>query len=745
MSRFSVETTFTALDGWTAPVRKMEAAAQRLERAVRSPMDKVSGAFGKIDGGIRRVAGSLAVAGGVGALAFGKMIGRGAEFEATMVAAAAKFNTEFRKGTPMFEQLEKAAQDVGATTEFSASQSAQALKDLASAGFGAHQAIAALPKVVDLATAAEIDLTTASQVAGESLGAFNLKTEDAIQLGYNLERVNDNLARTADKTSAGIEDLFEAIKEGAPVATTAGAQIETFMALAGKLADSGIKGSVAGTTLKNVFLALSAPTKEAGGVLGKLGIQTRTANGDMIDAVKILGQLQEKTAGMGTAERASTIEAIFGKIPIAGVSALLSGGIDKVEELRQSLKGAGGAATTMANVMRDKVKNDLDGLSSAVENVGIAIFGVSKAPFSKIVKGMTDWVTANTWFIRNRVNDALSWLIANFPLIVLWLKRIALGVTAFYALSAAIAITETALTAFGMAVGVASFVGSAFLVITNLLSLSYLRQTALLAVVSAATWLDNAATTAATVARGAYNLMTSIGTLAVGLLITALTASTYTQGANTAVTTVATAARAAWNAITTVGTIIQTAFTTGTVVSTAAMYAMSAAIWIVQAAQAALNAIFLANPMFLIGVAVVALIAYLLKLAGVWDLVGGAMKRLWGMATSFFSPIVVKAKELFGWVKKAADAFDSLGGGGGDDKPGSPLDTRHVNREATWRPPRGETGGAVPPSEGVSKAITETHSRQSVDVNLNTPPGMTATVSKQPKGGSVTVTPSGGF
>jgi TP901 family phage tail tape measure protein len=402
--KFSVEAIFKATDRFSRPVAAMQAQTERFQKSTKRGFMDTDRVISGVATGIKRVAGAAVVATGVAAVALKEVVDTGATFEKTLVGAAAKFSPEIRKGTAEFERLRLTAEAVGASTEFNAQQAAAGLKDLASAGFGVNQAIAALPGVVDLATAAEVDLAVASEIAGKSLGAFGLKTEDATQLGINLARVNDTLSRTADKTSASIDGLFESIKTGGPVATTAGASIETFLAMAGQLSEAGIEGENAGTTLKNVFLSLAAPTNEAAAALKKLKINTLDAKtGNLRDMVELFGELEEKTKGMGTGAKAATLEQIFGKIPIAGVSALLDGGTDKIAALRGELEKAGGSTAKMAAIMRDTTQGDIDGFTSAIDGIKIAIFGVLSGPLRGILKGISEWASANRELIASGV------------------------------------------------------------------------------------------------------------------------------------------------------------------------------------------------------------------------------------------------------------------------------------------------------------------------------------------------------
>ena len=434
--RFSVEAVFKAIDRVTAPVNRMQNRVGQFTRGMNRGFTRLNRTVDNFAGGVKKAAIASAAALAISGAAMANVIGTGAEFEQTLVSAAAKFPGEIRKGTEAFTALEDAAKKTGATTEFTASQSAQALNFLAMAGFSAEASIAALPGVVDLATAAQVDLATATDVASDTLGAFGLATKDVTQLGKNLARVNDVIAKTTTTANTTVESLFETIKDGAPVATTAGASIETFAALAGELANSGIKGSRAGTTLKNMFLSLAAPGSGAAKILKRLGVSTKDSSGNMRDIVDILGDLNGSLDGLGTADRSGVLEGIFGKIPIAGVNVLLASGTTRLKEYRKELEGASGASSKMASVMRDTLQGRLNSLNSAIEGVKISIFGMTSGPLSDAVDKMTAWVRVNEQMLATNIGEFLAGIINNFKNIVTWTVRIAKGLAAFFALVA---------------------------------------------------------------------------------------------------------------------------------------------------------------------------------------------------------------------------------------------------------------------------------------------------------------------
>lgn len=454
--RFSISATFSALDQITGPVRRMQARMQKFTEGAERQSKRLKSldeGLGRIRSGFAKVGAAAVVGGAIAGSVMVDVVKTGMQFEQTLTNAAAKFPGQIRRGTDEFAALEEAAKRVGGTTEFTASQSAEALNFLAMAGFNVEQSIAALPGVVDLATAAQVELGEATDIATDSLGAFGLATKDPIQLSTNLTRINDVLARTTTTANTNMVDMFEAIKEGAPVATSAGASIETFSALVGELANSGIKGSVAGTTLKNVFLRLAAPVGAAAASLKNLGVKTKDSQGNLRDVVDILGDLNKGLEGMGTADRARVLNDIFGKIPLAGVNVLLQSGSDRLREYRTQLEGAGGAASQMAATMRDTTLGQLKGLESATEALKLELFDVVSGPLRETITGLTDWARANKDVIKTKL---VEWLKA-LPGIIDRLARIGVLVGAFYAFSTAVKVAAVATKLFTLALAANPF------------------------------------------------------------------------------------------------------------------------------------------------------------------------------------------------------------------------------------------------------------------------------------------------
>jgi TP901 family phage tail tape measure protein len=355
-----------------------------------------------------------------------KVIQIGADFEKTLVTAAVKFPGKIRQGSEAFKELEDVARKTGAQTEFTATQAAEGLNFLAMAGFDAEQAIAALPGVVDLATAAAVELGEASDMATDTLGAFGLMTEDTAKLGLNLARVNDVMAATTTSANTNMEQMFEAIKGGGPVVHAAGQDIETFSTLVGTMADSGIKGEKAGVILKNMFLKLQAPVGKAKGLIKKYAGNILDAKGDMIDIVEIMRRFEKSTGKLGKAQRAQIMDAIFGKRAIVGTSVLLEAGADKMDKYRESIEAASGTSREMASVIRDTTMGSLNALKSVVESLIIDLFKLEDKGIKETIEGITKWIRENKKLIASKVGEFIKDLIKKFKEFVAWAKKVEL-------------------------------------------------------------------------------------------------------------------------------------------------------------------------------------------------------------------------------------------------------------------------------------------------------------------------------
>jgi len=394
-NKFEIQSIFVGVDRLSRPVGKMGASIERFQTRASGSFGKLSNGFNVVGAAAKAATVSIAAIGGAATFALIDAAKTGAQFEQSLTNATAKFPGQIKRGTAAFRELSDAAKETGRSTEFTASQSAEALNFLAAAGFNANQAISSLPGVVDLATASNTDLAFASDVATDSLSAFGLMSEDSGKLTKNLTRINDVFAKTVTTSNTTMETLFETIKQGGPTMRAAGADVETFGALTGVMGNASIKGSQAGTTLKNMFVRLAKPVGEAEVLLRRLGVTTKDSKGDMRDMFDIVEDLNKGLSGKGTADKLAVIETIFGKIALSGVNVVLAEGADGLRKYREELRNADGESNRMATTMRDTVTGSFKTFASAVEGVKVELFDLNRGELKKFIDDGATWVREN--------------------------------------------------------------------------------------------------------------------------------------------------------------------------------------------------------------------------------------------------------------------------------------------------------------------------------------------------------------
>lgn len=440
--RFHVDAIFRAVDRISRPLNRMQGRLGRFSRSAKTAMRGVNRVTDKVAKGLTVGLKKAFQVATVAAVAFGaaakKVIDTGMEFENTLVRAAVKFPTKIRPGTKAYEELEKAARKTGETTEFSGQQSAEALKFLGAAGFSAQQAIAALPGVVDLATNAETDLQEATTMAADTLGMFGLKVDDQEELMANMARVNDIYVNAANRGNISTQEFYEALSKGGRKAKDASQEIETVAALLDVMGDNGIKGSLAGTQLKRMFSALTAPVGGARRLIKKYIGDLDDGSGNMIGMTDVIARLEKSLDGLGDLKRSKVLKGIFGEIPVVGVSALLGRGSKALKELEQQFYDARGASKENADVIRGTVKGSVDSLKSAIEGVIISIFKLEDKGIKEVVDGMVAWVRANKELITSKIGEFLLMIRDNFDNIVSAIKGIGIAIGIIYGIIGAI-------------------------------------------------------------------------------------------------------------------------------------------------------------------------------------------------------------------------------------------------------------------------------------------------------------------
>ncbi len=294
----------------------------------------------------------------------------GSEFEKSMSQVAATMGLtakQIEQGSEEYRILEKAAEESGKTTKYTASQAAEALNYLALAGYDARKAAQTLPSVLTLAAAGGLELSYASDLVTDSMAALGMETD-------RLDNYIDQLAKTSQKSNTSVSQLGEASLVAAGTASMTGQSVETLNTELGILANRGIKGAEGGTHLRNILLRLVQPTQDGAAALKSMNVEVTDSTGSVRDLNDIMNDLNRALSSMSEYDKTNAIGTIFNKTDIGAVNALLSGTGDEFNNLRKELLTCDGAAADMAETMEANLSGKATILQSALEGLGITAY-----------------------------------------------------------------------------------------------------------------------------------------------------------------------------------------------------------------------------------------------------------------------------------------------------------------------------------------------------------------------------------
>lgn len=316
------------------------------------------------------------------AIAIGGIITKSIEASAAFEQAMANVKAISQATGAEFEALRNQAIALGASTKFTAGQAADAQAELAQAGYKTRDVIAALPGVLALAAAGNTDLAMTADIASSALNSFGLQAKDSA-------RVADVLAKAAIDTNANVTDLGMAIKYVGPVAASMGLSIEEAVAAIGELSNAGIKGEMAGTSLRAILLALSSPSKEAAGYLEQLNVTIADSAGKIRPFGDIISQFQVAFTKLTEAQQADAAATLVGREAASGFITLIKQGRATLDNYTEGLQNAGGTAQRVAGTQMDTLSGAAEQMRAAFESVGITIGD----KFAPAVRGVAEEIT----------------------------------------------------------------------------------------------------------------------------------------------------------------------------------------------------------------------------------------------------------------------------------------------------------------------------------------------------------------
>lgn len=307
--------------------------------------------------------------------------------------------TRMDKKDSRFTDLREQAKKLGAETAFSSSDAAQGQAFLAMAGFTPEAIQAALPGVLDTAIAGgalsgDISLSETADIGASVLKQFGLQATD-------MGRVGDVLAGTFTRSSTNLRALGETMKYAGPVASALGISLEEASAMAGVLANNGLRGSDAGTAMRASLTRLSAPTGAAAKALKELGVSVADSRGKLRPVEQILGDLYKATKKFGDTDQISFFKDIAGEEAMVGLQTLVkSVGSGDLQKLITELKKAQGESAATAKKMSDNLGGDLSNLSSAWEGLQIQISDTVKGPLRSLVQWLDETISRVTVWVK---------------------------------------------------------------------------------------------------------------------------------------------------------------------------------------------------------------------------------------------------------------------------------------------------------------------------------------------------------
>lgn len=309
----------------------------------------------------------------------------GTDFESAMSNVAAISGATGKD----LDALTEKAKEMGAKTKFSATESADAFSYMAMAGWKTKDMLDGIEGIMNLAAASGEDLASTSDIVTDALTAFGLQASDS-------GRFADILAAASSNANTNVGLMGETFKYVAPVAGALGFSAEDCATAIGLMANAGIKGSQAGTSLRSVISRMTKPTDEVAGAMDKLGVSLTDSEGNMKSLNEIMLDLRDGFSGLSESEKAQMAAALGGQEAMSGLLAIVNASDDDFHKLSKAIYGCDGAAKNMAETMNDNLAGQFTILKSGLEGLGLALYEEMEAPLKDIVKAAQEMVAGLT-------------------------------------------------------------------------------------------------------------------------------------------------------------------------------------------------------------------------------------------------------------------------------------------------------------------------------------------------------------
>ncbi|HBV83429.1 MAG TPA: phage tail tape measure protein [Lachnospiraceae bacterium] len=317
------------------------------------------------------------------------------------VKAAADFDSAMSKVSAIsgasaedLEKLSNKAREMGKKTKFSASEAAEAMNYMAMAGWKTGHMLDGIDGVMNLAAASGEDLATTSDILTDAMTAFGIKVNESTNGVKNAIHVSDVMAAAMANANTDVSLMGEGFKYCSSVAGALGFSLEDTTEAIGLMSNASVKGSMSGTAMRKVMLALAEDVELSGKEIGNLTIKTKDSNGKMKDLGQILKECRFAFSKMSESEQAANAEALVGKNAVSGFLAAMNAAPEDINKLRGAIENCDGAAENMATIMQDNLNGQITTLKSKLSELAIAFGNILMPAIRKvteIVGNLIDW------------------------------------------------------------------------------------------------------------------------------------------------------------------------------------------------------------------------------------------------------------------------------------------------------------------------------------------------------------------
>lgn len=447
----------------------MEEVDDSTERAGNSARNAANGGFTVLKGVIANLATQVVTKAIEGFKNLAKeVVTTGMEFDSAMSKVAAISGASAEE----MAMLTQKAQEMGRTTKFTASESAEAFNYMAMAGWKTNEMLDGLEGILNLAAASGADLAETSDIVTDALTGLGYEAKDA-------GRLADVMAAAAANANTNVELMGSTFQYVTPVAGALGFSMEDVAVAIGTMANAGIKGERAGTALRSMMTRLASPPKMAADSIEELGITVTDSAGKMLPLIDILKQLRSKFNGLSEAEQAHHAKAIAGQEAMAGLLAIVNSAPDDFEQLIQSVNNSAGAADRMAKTMLNNVGGKFTLLKSQLEGIRLTIWNKLEPTIRKCIDSISRTLSSINWEAAGRkAAAAFEKLVGVFEWFITHWDAVVTGISAIIAafVAAKIATFTTAIigavSAISTAVAGATSLSAAFAALNTVMGMN---------------------------------------------------------------------------------------------------------------------------------------------------------------------------------------------------------------------------------------------------------------------------------